>query len=243
MTTPLHEKSSVEKIRDRFDQDVQRFSQLETGQAATMDAALSMELISQAAVAATPKISKMLDVGCGAGNNTLKLREVYGDDFAVDLLDLSRPMLDRACERVSAANRGPVAAIQADIRVAELHNEEYDVVLAAAVLHHLRGDDDWRQAFQKIHRILAPGGSVWITDLVSHDHAAIQALMWDRYGQYLESLGGREYQQRVFQYIDQEDSPRSVDYQLGLLQQTGFPQVEVLHKNCCFAAFGAVKGR
>jgi tRNA (cmo5U34)-methyltransferase len=31
-------------------------------------------------------------------------------------------------------------------------------------------------------------------------------------------------------------------FQLDLLRQVGFAQVEVLHQNVCFAAFGAVKG-
>ena len=40
--TPLDRKSSVPEIRDRFDGDVERFSNLETGQTATFDAALAM---------------------------------------------------------------------------------------------------------------------------------------------------------------------------------------------------------
>ena len=32
-----------------------------------------------------------------------------------------------------------------------LPSESFDVVLAAAVLHHLRDDADWRNAFEKIH--------------------------------------------------------------------------------------------
>jgi tRNA (cmo5U34)-methyltransferase len=30
--------------------------------------------------------------------------------------------------------------------------------------------------------------------------------MWERYGEYLESLGGKDYRTRVFDYIDKEDS-------------------------------------
>lgn len=56
MTTPLSEKSSIDEIRRRFDADVKRFSDLETGQAATIDAPLAMELISEAAISATPRI-------------------------------------------------------------------------------------------------------------------------------------------------------------------------------------------
>ncbi len=241
MTTPLNAKSTVNDIRARFDADVERFSNLETGQSATIDAPLAMELISQAAVAATPRIQRVLDVGCGAGNNTLKLREVAGVDFDVDLLDLSEPMLARARQRVEQANRSEVRTLHGDFRDVELADATYDVVLAAAVLHHLRDDDDWRAAFAKIHRILAPGGGVWITDLVAHETSGVQAMMWRRYGEYLASLGGAEYRDRVFAYVDREDSPRPVTYQLDLLRQVGFARVELLHKNSCFAAFGAVK--
>lgn len=41
--------------------------------------------------------------------------------------------------------------------------------------------------------------------------------------------------------INREDLPRPVTYQLELLRSVGFRTVELLHKNCCFAAFGAVK--
>lgn len=66
-------------------------------------------------------------------------------------------------------------------------------------------------------------------------------MMWQRYGDYLKEIGGKEYQQKVFDYIDFEDSPRSLNYQLKLLKRVGFEQVEILHKNSCFAAFGAIK--
>ena len=38
-------KSTVEEIRQRFDADVERFANLETGQSATVDAPLAMDLI------------------------------------------------------------------------------------------------------------------------------------------------------------------------------------------------------
>ena len=47
-------KSSVDEIRRRFDTDVERFSNLETGQSATMDAPLVLELITSAAAATNP---------------------------------------------------------------------------------------------------------------------------------------------------------------------------------------------
>src|SRR5205823_14792270 len=63
-------KSTVEEIRRRFDADVERFSNLETGQSARVDAPLAMALVAEAAAATTPHARHVLDVGCGAGNYT-----------------------------------------------------------------------------------------------------------------------------------------------------------------------------
>lgn len=241
MNTPIENKSTIEAIRTRFDNDVERFSSLETGQAATIDAPLAMTLITDAAVSCTANICRVLDVGCGAGNNTLRLHQAAGHDFDVDLLDLSAPMLERAAERVRKVNSGSVCVVQSDFRTAELPESSYDVIVAAAVLHHLRHDDDWSHAFQKLYRLLAPGGSVWITDLVFHENNAVQEMMWDRYGHYLTTIGDADYRDKVFEYIDREDSPRPVTFQLDLLRSVGFVNVDLLHKNSCFAAFGATK--
>jgi len=240
MNSPFKSKSSTDEIRDRFDNDVERFSNLETGQAATIDAPLAMELITQAAHESTGHIQTVLDIGCGAGNNTVKLAQ-YTSPFNCDLVDLSLPMLEKAKERISSVNSGKVQIFQGDFREISLPKQTYDVILAAAVLHHLRDDEDWEKAFKKIYDLTALNGSVWITDLVFHETGSVQSLMWNRYGKYLLSIGGADYRDRVFGYIEKEDSPRPVTYQLELLRKVGFAHVELLHKNSCFAAFGGIK--
>jgi len=240
MNADYEMKSTLEEIQQRFDQDVERFSSLETAQASTIDATLAMELITQAAFKATKNIRRILDIGCGAGNNTLKLLQLKSP-IDCDLNDLSLPMLTKARERITAVNSGKVTIIHQDFRTADLPNESYDVILAAAVLHHLRDDQDWESAFKKIYELIAPGGSVWITDLVSHEAETVQSMMWHRYGEYLTSLGGTDYKEKVFAYVEKEDSPRPVTYQLDLLRKVGFRKIDLLHKNSCFSAFGAIK--
>ena len=235
-----NKKSSVDQIRARFDQDVERFSNLDTGQLSTIDAPLTMELITEAAAACNPKAQVILDIGCGAGNYTLKLLQLISP-LDCDLVDISRPMLERAKQRIATVNSGNIQLFQEDVRLVDLPADRYDIIFAGAVLHHLRDDGDWEQVFSKIFNLTTPGGSVWITDLVRHDNSRIESMMWDRYGEYLTSVGGQEYKEQVFDYIDKEDTPRSVTYQLDLLKQVGFHDVDILHKNSCFAAFGAVK--
>jgi len=233
-------KSSVEQIRERFDRDVDRFSNLETGQTATMDAALVLDLIAQTVAKTNPDAQNILDVGCGAGNYTLKVLKNL-PDLNATLIDLSAPMLDRAVSRVQASTTGTVIALQGDIRELDLGAARFDVILAAAVLHHLREIDEWKQVFSKFYECLKPGGSLWISDLITHSVPAIQEVMWNRYGDYLVAFKGEEYRDHVLAYVTQEDTPTPVLFQCELLRGSGFREVEILHKNAVFAAFCAIK--
>jgi tRNA (cmo5U34)-methyltransferase len=235
-------KSTADEIRQRFDSNVERFSSLETGQAAAIDSPLAMSLITEAAAAVTPKAASVLDVGCGAGNYSLKLLERL-PNLNVTLIDLSRLMLDRARERIGLATTGSIEAVQGDIREVEIGVQRHDIILAASVLHHLRSDAEWRAVFEKLHRALRPGGSIWIFDLIESSIPEIQAILRRRYGEYLTELKDEAYRNQVFAYIEEEDTPRPLIFQLDLLREVGFAEVEVLHKNSCFAAFGAVKSR
>jgi tRNA (cmo5U34)-methyltransferase len=233
-------KSTVEEIRARFDQDVERFSSLETGQSATVDAPLAIELICSVAAGVTPGAKRLLDIGCGAGNYALKmLQKLPG--METTLMDLSRPMLERAQQRVSQAGAKKIRTIQGDVREIELGEGTFDIVLAAAVLHHLREDSQWRAVFSKIHRALSPGGSFWIFDMVQHESPGAEAEMFRRYGEYLVKLKDEKYRDKVFEYVEKEDTPRSLGFQMDVLRQVGFKTVEILHKNALFAAFGALK--
>ncbi|MEM9020197.1 MAG: class I SAM-dependent methyltransferase [Planctomycetota bacterium] len=233
-------KSTIDEIRERFDRDVERFSNLETGQSATIDAPLCLGLVAEAAQAVTPNAKTVLDIGCGAGNYTLTLLERFEGADAT-LIDLSQPMLERAAQRVGPATAGRVTTMQADIREAELGAERFDVAVAAAVLHHLRSDAEWRAVCGKLYRALRPGGSFWIVDLVRHEHPAVQELMWRAYGQYLADQRDAAYRDHVFAYVEKEDSPATVSAILGHLAGAGFGRLEVLHKHNCFVALGGQK--
>ncbi len=82
------EKSTPDEIRERFDNDVERFSNLETGQKATIDASLQMDLIASSAPYVNQDARKILDIGCGAGNYTIKVLQKISD-LDCTLIDLS----------------------------------------------------------------------------------------------------------------------------------------------------------
>ena len=233
-------KASIDEIRQRFDNDVERFSSLETGQMTTQDAAIVLDHIAHCARRTTPHATRLLDLGCGAGNFALKLSQTFSFE-EIALVDLSTPMLNRAVERLSAATTARIEPQAADLREAALPTEHYDIVVAAAVLHHLRSEEEWLAVFTKIFRSLRAGGSFWIWDLIEHDIPGVQEEMWHVYGTFLALLGGGVYRDHVFAYIAHEDSPRSIPFQLAMLTRAGFGAVDVVHKSGCFAALSATR--
>ncbi|RAJ12260.1 class I SAM-dependent methyltransferase [Arenibacter echinorum] len=233
-------KSTIEEIRQRFDKDVERFSNLDTGQLTTIDAKISLELITEAAKRIAPNAEQLLDIGCGAGNYSLKMLSKL-PNLECTLVDLSGPMLDRAFERVTEQTNKKVHVVKGDVREVSLKQNRYDIILAGAVLHHLRDDHDWETTFKKIYGLLKPGGCLMISDLITQDTEILSEYTWERYGDYLEELGGKDYRKKVLDYVAKEDSPRSMNYQLDLMKKLGFSKVEILHKNMCFGAFGGIK--
>lgn len=233
-------KSTVQEIKERFDNDVERFSNLDTGQITTIDAKISLEILTETAKRINPDAKNLLDVGCGAGNYTLKMLAKI-PNLNCTLLDLSKPMLEKAFERVSQETHSTVEMVQGDVREANLPQNHFDIILAGAVLHHLREDKDWETTFKKLYLLLKPGGCLMISDLITQETDSVSEYTWERYGDYLESINGKEFRKKVFDYVVKEDTPRSMTYQLDLMKKSGFKTTEILHKNMCFGAFGGIK--
>lgn len=234
------QKSTIAEIRARFDADVERFSNLDTGQSSTPDAPLMLDLVTEAAARTTPSARRVLDIGCGAGNYTLKLMQRL-PDVEVTLVDLSQPMLDRARSRVEAAGGTVAQTHAADIRTLTWEAGAFDLITASMVLHHLRSPEEWSAVLAQCHHALRPGGALWISDLFLQATPALDEMMWERYGEYLVAFKGEAYRDHVLAYIEKEDTPAPLMQVVAALHSAGFGTVELLHKNGLFAALGAIR--
>jgi tRNA (cmo5U34)-methyltransferase len=234
------EKATLEEIKERFDIDVEEFSDLDTGQVSIIDSKIYLELVTEVSKRIKPNSFNLLDVGCGAGNYTIMMLSKI-KNLNCTLVDLSKAMLDKAFERISKHTNGKIRVIQGDIKSVELKENEFDIILSGAVLHHLRSDKDWEDVFNKLYIILKPGGCLLISDLVTQDNSILTEYVMEMYLGYLEKIRGKEYSKKILEYIVKEDTPRSINYQLNLMKKVGFKSVEILHKNMCFGSFGAIK--
>ena len=233
-------KSSPEAIRQNFDQQVERFSNMETGQSTAIDSPLCMELVARSAALFNPKAKNVMDLGCGGGNYAVKITSLL-PDVDCTLIDLSANMLEVAQTRVSANISGKVTTIQGDYRDIELRENCFDVITAGTTLHHLREDQEWELVFTKVFSALKPGGTFWINDIVISETDEITQLMMDGWLSILQKQISQEEIELYMGRYETEDTPRTLSYQLDLLKQVGFSETILLHKHFNFAAFGAIK--
>lgn len=233
-------KSSPEAIRRNFDQQVDRFSNIETGQTTAIDSLLCMELVSRSALLLNPNAKNVMDLGCGGGNYAVKVTSLL-PDVDCTLVDISANMLERALERVGEIVSGKVTALHGDYRELDLGENQYDVITAGTTLHHLRGDEEWELVFNKVYKALKSGGTFWINDIVIGETDEITQMMLDG---WIGEMSKHHNQDEIEMYLNRyetEDTPRTLSYQLDLMKQTGFKETFVLHKHFNFAAFGARK--
>ena len=240
MTTTLINKSSPEDIRRNFDQQVERFSNIETGQTTAIDSPLCMELVAQAAKLTNPNATRIMDLGCGGGNYAVKVATLL-PHVDCTLIDISRKMVEAAQKRLEQIITGRTTAIQGDYREIELDENSYDVITAGTTLHHLRENEEWELVFGKVYKALKPGGSFWINDIVIDETKELTEMMMSG---WLCMLKKQITDDEIAMYLERyesEDTPRTLSYQLDLMKKTGFSKTIILHKHFNFAAFGGIK--
>lgn len=102
---------------------------------------------------------RALDLGAGAGRDTVALAAAGYDVLAVDL---SQRGLDRVRERAEAAGVAErVSTRTADVREVAMPPASYDAVVATTVLDHLPADDA-RTVWSRICEAIAPQGVLYV---------------------------------------------------------------------------------
>ncbi len=105
---------------------------------------------------------RVLDVGCGAGLDSLVAAQMVGTDGSVTGIDMTPEMLAKA--RAGAAELGIDYATFAEGEAERLPFDDasFDVVISNGVIDLVPDKD---AVFSELHRVLVPGGRIQVADV------------------------------------------------------------------------------
>ena len=105
---------------------------------------------------------RVLDLGCGAGTDSLVAAQMVGPEGSVTGIDMTPEMLAKA--RASAAETGAehVEFVEAEAERLPFADASFDVVISNGVIDLIPDKD---AVFSEIHRVLRPGGRIQIADV------------------------------------------------------------------------------
>jgi SAM-dependent methyltransferase len=105
----------------------------------------------------------VLDVGCGAGIDTLLAARLVGPDGHVIGLDMTRVMVERTRQHAAMAGFGWVEAREGLMEAIPLADDEVDVVVTNGALNLSTRKS---RALAEMFRVLRPAGRLALADLV-----------------------------------------------------------------------------
>jgi SAM-dependent methyltransferase len=111
----------------------------------------------------------VLDLGSGGGIDVLLSARRVGPAGKAYGLDMTEEMLALARRNAAQAGAGNVEFLKGQIEAIPLPASTVDVVISNCVVNL---SVDKPAVFAEVHRVLAPGGRVGITDIVAEDHLA-----------------------------------------------------------------------
>lgn len=116
---------------------------------------------------------KTLEVGCGAGTDTLQFARAGANHYAIDISPNSVELTKKRLE---------FYGLKAEVEVADAEklpfvNAQFDLVLAWGILHHT---PDTQQAISEIYRVLKPNGTIKI--MLYHRYSWLAFKVYLQYG-------------------------------------------------------------
>jgi SAM-dependent methyltransferase len=105
----------------------------------------------------------VLDVGCGAGVDTLFSAMMTGPSGKVVGIDLTPAMLERAKKNLSKTELKNVRFEEGSVENLPFADEDFNIVTSNGALNLV---PDKAKAFAEICRVLKPGGRLMVADLI-----------------------------------------------------------------------------
>jgi arsenite methyltransferase len=105
---------------------------------------------------------RVLDLGCGAGTDSLVAAQMVGPEGRVIGIDMTPEMLAKARAAAAAMGASNVEFLESEAEHLPFRDASFDVVVSNGVIDLIPDKD---AVFSEIQRVLRPGGRIQIADV------------------------------------------------------------------------------
>ena len=105
---------------------------------------------------------RVLDLGSGAGTDSLVAAQMVGAEGSVTGIDMTPGMLDRARRAAREMGADNVTFVAGEAERLPFDDASFDVVISNGVIDLIPDKD---AAFAELHRVLVPGGRIQLADV------------------------------------------------------------------------------
>ncbi|MCK9152461.1 class I SAM-dependent methyltransferase [Methanobacterium alcaliphilum] len=181
---------------------------------------------------------KILDLGCGTGNISKKLKTRYPNS-RITCVDMAENMIKMAQNKLSDFSE--ISYVLSDFRKLVM-DEDYDVVISSLALHHLETNEDKKKFYKKIYSALIQGGVFYNADTVLGPTEYLQNLYLDKWKQFMNlNISMEEINNKWIPLHHKEDKPAKMGEHIEWLKEVGFKNVEVVWKYYNHGVYGGIK--
>lgn len=184
------------------------------------------------------KTFKVLDLGCGTGNISKKIKERFPNS-KIHCVDLAENMLKIAQKKLS--NYSDIAYETGDFQNISLKSD-YEVIVSSLAMHHLKTDQDKKDVYQKVYESLSSGGVFYNADVVLGATDYLQNLYIEKWKEFMAlNHSHKEIENKWMPTHRREDKPAKIIDHIQWLQEAGFKQVDVVWKYYNYGVYGGLK--